>query len=180
MVHDTFPSFPPNKKKNCRSYWSKIHDHEERAFCSFCKRKENVEVLENEQHIWINYVNSGQHLAWETSRTVWEKTTSRPWPRILIGLIRGTVALTLESDNKKDTEKLCILISMTMWAIWKSRNKNSINNQDIAICKTSALLRALISEQVRKAWNVMHFLDRKLSKPSGQRDALLCSILKQA
>jgi hypothetical protein len=42
----------------------------------------------------------------------------------------------IRNDYSKDSERLRILISMTIWAIWKSRNKNSINDQDVAPSET--------------------------------------------
>ena len=73
---------------------------------------------------------------WEIARTTWEKTTSRPWPNVSLGPIRGAAALSFEDDYRKDSERLRILISMTIWAIWKSRNKYSINDQDVASIET--------------------------------------------
>jgi hypothetical protein len=49
----------------CGSYWSNIREYTERAFCSFCKKKEGVQVLENENHLWLECENNGQSLAWE-------------------------------------------------------------------------------------------------------------------
>jgi hypothetical protein len=48
---------------------------------------------------------------------------------------------------------------MTIWAIWKSRNKNSINNQDVAASDTRELLKELIQDLVRKSWNATRFME---------------------
>ena len=101
----------------CGSYWNNIHGYESRAFCSICKKRKSIEVIESEQHIWLECENNGQSAAWEIARTIWEKTTPRPWPNISLGLIRGAAALSFENDYSKDSERLRILISMTIWTI---------------------------------------------------------------
>ena len=60
---------------------------------------------------------------------VWEKTMDRAcaWLDMTIGLIRGAAALTFGNDYSRESERLCILISMVIWEIWKSRNEKSIN-----------------------------------------------------
>ena len=62
---------------------------------------------------------------------IWRKTTLRNWPAISLGLIERSAAITFNNDHNSDSERLQIPISMTLWAIWKPRNKNSINNQDV-------------------------------------------------
>ena len=37
----------------CGPYWNDITGHDERAFCSFCKRVRDLEILEDEQHVWL-------------------------------------------------------------------------------------------------------------------------------
>ncbi len=40
------------------SFWNKIPGCAERAFCSFCKLKKNIEILESEQHICLDCENN--------------------------------------------------------------------------------------------------------------------------
>ena len=98
-------------------------------------------------------------MAWETARNIWQKSTERPWPDISIGLIRGAPTVTFENDHTKDSERLRILISMTVWVIWKSRNKNTINNQDVAPGEATSTLKELIRDLMRKSWNATRFLE---------------------
>ncbi len=79
---------------------------------------------------------------------------------------RGTPALSSEYGHSKDSERLRILISMTIWAIWKSRNKNAINNQDVAPNETREVMKELISDLVRKSWNATRFMEggRRLNR----------------
>ena len=142
----------------CGSYWN-IQGLAERAYCAACKKQESVETAESESHLWLECRNNGQIAAWETAKSVWEKSTERPWPDISIGLIRGAAAITFEDDHTKDSERLRILISMTIWAIWKSRNKNTINNQDVAPGEASSTLKELIRDLMRKSWNATRFLE---------------------
>src|SRR5882757_1529614 len=49
--------------------------------------------------------------------------------------------------------------AMTIWAIWKSRNKNSILNQDVAPGETREVLKELIRDLIRKGWIVTCFME---------------------
>jgi len=43
-----------------------------------------------------------------------------------------------------------------MWAVWKSRNKNALHNQDV---ETREVLEDLITDLVRKRWNATRFME---------------------
>ena len=60
---------------------------------------------------------------------------------------------------------------MTVWAIWKSRNKYSINDQYVAPIETGETLKVLIQEQVRKSWNATHLMksDRRMNSQGALR-----------
>ncbi len=94
----------------CRSFWNRIPGCAERAMCSPC-RKRGVDVLESEQHMWLECEYNGQTLAWEIARNAWRKATDRDWPNISAGLIRGAPVLSFEHDYTKDSERLRILIA---------------------------------------------------------------------
>jgi len=148
-----------NGKLKCGTFWSNIPGYEDRAYCSFCRKKGLPDTIESEQHIWIDCENNGQSQAWETSRRIWRKTTDRSWPVISTGLIRGTTALSFKDGLSKDSERLRILISMTIWSIWKSRNENTINNRDVTPGETTGLLEELIRDLIRKSWNSTRFME---------------------
>jgi len=120
-------------KIKCRPYWSNIPGHTKKAFCSFCKKITGNDMLETEQHLWLTCEHTRQRQTWETTMNIyiWRKTTLRNWPAISLGLIERSAAITFNNDHNSDSERLQIPISMTLWAIWKPRNKNSINNQDV-------------------------------------------------
>src|SRR5882757_8688665 len=58
-----------------------------------------------------------------------------------------------------DSERLRILISLTTWAIWKSRNKSTMNNQEITTIEARETLKNLIADLVRKSWNATKFME---------------------
>jgi len=57
-------------KLKCGTYWSNIPGYEDRAYCSFCKKKGLPDVIENGQHMWMDCENNGQTQAWETTRRI--------------------------------------------------------------------------------------------------------------
>ena len=83
----------------------------------------------------------------------------RNWPAISLGLIKGSAAITFHDDRNSDSERLRILISMTLWAIWKSRNKNTINNQDVVPNGTIEILKDMISNLIRNSWIATKFME---------------------
>jgi len=78
-----------------------------------------------------------------------------------MGLIRGAMALTLKDDLRKDSERLPILISMTIWAIWKSRSKNQILDQEAVPSDTRDTLKELIKDLIRNSRNSTRFMEGK-------------------
>jgi len=106
----------------CGPYWNNIPGHAKRAFCSFCKRTMGDDIMETKQHLWLSCDHNGQRQTWETTTNIWRKTTPREWLALSLGLIRGSAVITFNDDCNSDSERLWILISMTLWAIWKSRN----------------------------------------------------------
>ena len=59
---------------------------------------------------------------------------------------------------QQDSERLRILITITIRAIWKTRNKISINNQDVHPGETREMLKDLIRGLVR-SWNATRFME---------------------
>ena len=58
---------------------------------------------------------------------------------------------------------------MTIWAIWKSKLKSSIGNQDVTPNETTQLLKELITDLIKKSWNATRFMEAG-SKATRQRD----------
>jgi len=78
-----------------------------------------------------------------------------------LDLMRGTSALKFEIDLNKDSDRLRILISMAIWAIWKSRNRSAILDQTTPPTETAETFKDLIQDQIRKSWNATRFLEGK-------------------
>jgi hypothetical protein len=97
------------------------------------------------------------------------KDESLYWPDVTLGLIRGVAAISLEGDKNKDSERLRILISMTIWAIWKSKIKKSINNQDVAPNEMTQTLKETLSDVTRNSWNATRTMEGS-SKVIRQRE----------
>jgi len=93
-------------KIKCGSFWSKIPGHNGKVQCSFCKKAQNIETIETEQHMWLECANSRQAQAWETTKKMWCKSSERDWPPITLGLIRGSAAITFNEDFNKDSERI--------------------------------------------------------------------------
>jgi len=130
----------------CGACWDNIPGYADRTHCSPGKKRRNLKIMESEQLLRLECENNGQALAWETARSIWRKTTSRIWPNISTSLINGIAALSFEDDLSKDSARLRILISMTIWIIWKSRNNNSILDQDVAPSETREVQKGLIRD----------------------------------
>ena len=113
--------------------------------------------------MWLECTNSGQAQAWKLTEKIWRKSSDCDWPPISVGLIRGLAALTFNKDYNKDSERIRILIALTTWAIWKSKIKISMNDQDASPHETTQTLRDLILTLVRNSWNATCFMeeDRK-------------------
>ena len=93
-------------KIKCRSFWSKVPGHTEEAQYSFCKKVRNVEIIETEQHMWLECANSGQAQACGLIEKAWRKSSGRDRPPITLGLISGSAALTFKEHFNKDSERI--------------------------------------------------------------------------
>jgi hypothetical protein len=59
---------------------------------------------------------------------------------------------------------------MTIWAIWKSKLKISINDQGVAPNETTQILKESLSELARKSWDATRLM--KGSKKENKQRAL--------
>jgi len=107
--------------------------------------------------MWPECVHNGQSQVRETTRGIWGKTTSRTLPDMTTDLIRGITALSFKDDLTRDL--LCILVSMTIWAIWKSRNENTLQDQVVTPNETRETLKEMIRDISRKSWSSMRLME---------------------
>ena len=61
-------------KIKCGPFWNKVPGHHGRAICSFCERRQNIDIRETESHLWLECNNNGQRQAWELAEKLWQKT----------------------------------------------------------------------------------------------------------
>ena len=58
--------------------------------------------------------------------------------------------------NIKDNHHL-----LTVWAIWKSRKKNSFNNQGVTPNESQTSLMDTITDLVEESWNAIRFVESR-------------------
>jgi hypothetical protein len=138
-------------------YWQHIPDLEARAYCTACEENEVTEVLEDETHLWIGCPYNGQKEAWEAAKDIWKRVSAKEWPALSVGLLRGIGAIELKDESGKplmtsDSKKLKILITASIWAIWKTRNRRSISNVHTAP-----------EDSVKELLNILKDLSKKLA-----------------
>lgn len=87
-----------------------------------------------------------------------------------LGLIRGAGALALTSEKtdtalsmkrNQDAERLKILMTTTVWAIWKTRNLKTIQGVPVRKSEASRLLIELLTADITNRWNAIKFLSKK-------------------
>ncbi|CAK5265453.1 unnamed protein product [Mycena citricolor] len=106
------------------AFWKHIPDCEDRATCQTCSTEETLE------HILCDCTCVGQDEVWKLAGNLWE-TTGKPWFKPSLGAILGVGLLKVKSVNKPDpglTRLLHIIISESMFLIWKLRNQRVISN----------------------------------------------------
>ena len=64
--------------------------------------------------------------------------------------------LLLRSKTKGDQQH----ISLTTWVIWKSRNKSTMNNEEITTIKAEETLKHLVMDLVRRSWNTTKYMEK--------------------
>jgi hypothetical protein len=162
-------------KIKCGNYWKNMSpEHAPRQYCTACNAEGERETLEDEHHLWLDCQFNGQKEAWKTAKTIWRRTTKAKWPEISIGLIRGIGSFAMEDEPEKlkrnrDAERARILISTTVWTIWKARNQRAIQNIWTPASEPSKALRKTLSEYVTKSWNALQFKTSSKRKGKSER-----------
>lgn len=144
------------------NYWKHIPGYEDRTYCLHCTKNGIREVEESELHLWLECPYNGQTEAWKCASTLWKRTSKHPWPRLTIGLLKGISALALPDSQGNptkdlDSERLRLIISMTIWAIWKTRNKHKIQNLPVTPIESAKLLKTMLKDLITQSHNSMRF-----------------------
>lgn len=159
----------------CGSYWKHIPGYEDRQWCKACETHGEREVEESINHLWLGCQHNSQSNAWEYTRWLWNKTSKKPMPYPSIGLIRGSTAITLidgtNTPAHTDSTRMRLLVTITCWAIWKTRNNLAISNTPIERTDSAKLTREILQELLTRSYNSLRM--RKMKSTRKKIDALL-------
>ncbi|KAJ7663723.1 hypothetical protein DFH06DRAFT_986691 [Mycena polygramma] len=120
-------------------FWKHIPNCEERGICQFCDEPEDLE------HILLKCRRPGQALMWSLAKELWLKK-HHTWPELTLGSVLGCGLATFKVEKGEPligTARLYrILISETMFAIWKVRND----------CVIKRAGEPLVENAIRNKW----------------------------
>ncbi|KAJ6540432.1 hypothetical protein B0H19DRAFT_1212976 [Mycena capillaripes] len=110
-------------------YWTHIPECEERANCAHCGELESLE------HILFECQSPGQSQIWALAEELWRKKHTE-WPTLSMGAALGCGMAIFKDDNGKPQPGLTrlykILITESMFAIWKARCDSVIKKGGVA------------------------------------------------
>jgi len=154
-------------------FWRHIPNLEDRTYCKPCEVHGYRHCPETPQHLWIECEYNSQRKAWQFARHIWQKSSQVPWPQTSIGLLAGSPAISLKERNGSESEskRMRIIIATTTWAIWKTRNKLTINDIPIRDTDAAELTKDLLTEMITKAWNATKLA--KINAKEKKRNALM-------
>ncbi|KAJ6480516.1 ribonuclease H-like protein, partial [Mycena vitilis] len=114
-------------------FWKHMPECEEREICQFCG------VTEDLEHILLKCDRPGQREIWQLAEELWLKKNPS-WPSLSLGAILGC-GLANFVDTKSHhlpgaTRLYRILLSESMFLIWKIRNDCVINKGGVALSPT--------------------------------------------
>jgi len=107
-------------------YWNNIPGYEERGTCPLCESQEDME------HILTTCSSKARSTAWKLANDLWLKRNNTPLPTNL-GDILGCGLASFTTNGKMDSGKnrlYRILVSETVFLIWKLRNERRIRDED--------------------------------------------------
>ncbi|KAJ7142254.1 hypothetical protein C8R44DRAFT_865616 [Mycena epipterygia] len=108
------------------AYWKHIPECEERGVRQFCNETEDLD------HILLRCRKPGQKLVWSLAKELWLKKYP-VWSEPSLGNILGCSLATFKDEKKKNlngtTRLYRILISESVFVIWKLRNESVIKKQ---------------------------------------------------
>ena len=104
------------------AYWNHIPECEARMTCQVCG------VTEDLAHILLKCKAPGQNEVWEATRELWRHKHPQ-WPELTVGTLLGCGLARFQSTrNAAGIQRLYrILISESMFVIWKLRNERVIH-----------------------------------------------------
>ncbi|KAI0080617.1 hypothetical protein K474DRAFT_1589718, partial [Panus rudis PR-1116 ss-1] len=153
------------------SYWANIAGYEERVNCSKCAQEESLE------HIILTCNENGRSLVWDLARELLAMRSER-WPALTVGSILGcSLHHFRDSSGASDLGRARlyrIIISESVFLIWKLRNERRITHADDPSFSHSPL-------KIRRQWvhaiNTRLGLDREMTNRRKYGSAALSSDL---
>ncbi|KAF9817049.1 hypothetical protein IEO21_03631 [Rhodonia placenta] len=156
------------------SYWKHVPGFEHRELCPNCLTAE-----ESIGHILTSCSATGRHLVWSLARRIWQQT-GRPLPAMSIGLILGCGLAAIPGRDRRTapgTIRLWrILISESVYLIWKLRNERVIQHGDVAGWQHS---RREVEERWLQVLNVRLALDRTLTNPRYKHSSVSADLVDE-
>ncbi|KAJ7115514.1 hypothetical protein C8R43DRAFT_902649 [Mycena crocata] len=108
------------------AFWKHIPECEEWATCQYCGETEDLE------HILLKCFRPGQALVWSLAKDLWLKKHPS-WPELTLGSILGCGLASFADEKGRHlpgaTCLFRILISESIFVIWKNRNDCVIKRQ---------------------------------------------------
>ncbi|KAJ7238110.1 hypothetical protein B0H12DRAFT_1025902 [Mycena haematopus] len=108
------------------NYWKHIPECEDRGICQYCNECEDLE------HIFLKCRRPGQAEIWDLAKSLWLKK-HLSWPSLSLRLVLGCGLAVVKDDEGRHlpgaSRLLRILISESLFLIWKVRNDCVIGNE---------------------------------------------------
>ncbi|KAJ7019064.1 hypothetical protein C8F04DRAFT_976188 [Mycena alexandri] len=112
------------------TFWKHIPECEDRGICQFCNEPEDLE------HIVLKCRRPGQKEIWALAKELWLKKHPS-WPVLSLGSILGCGLTTFRNNNGQPlvgaSRLYRILISESLFMIWKIRNNSVIKREGAAV-----------------------------------------------
>lgn len=113
----------------CGPYFRWMEGFEERQYCA-CGNYETI------SHILLDCEENNCKEIWEESKKLWSKIErEKEWEQPNIEIIKGIGAYRKQQENGKPdkgtTKRYQILVTETIWTIWKIRNNRIFNNKKL-------------------------------------------------
>ncbi|KAJ6618920.1 hypothetical protein B0H10DRAFT_1794488 [Mycena sp. CBHHK59/15] len=151
-------------------YWKHIPDCEERGTCQFCNETEDLD------HITLKCWCPGQNIVWSLAKELWLRKHN-PWPELSLGGLLGRGLASFSDEKGREmpgTSRLyCILISESMFIIWKIRNESVIRKQGTSLSANEIHNKWLYNINLHLSYDCLLTNHAKYGKQNAIKSALV-------